>query len=678
MHTVSFSTPSWLNLIGTPDPRPARTLTLCATLALFPACSPGADDPMLAVQETFELPPAREPSAHLGVEPALQELLDAGDADEEVEVELRVDVPRFRAAELPSMVASIEVSDGAPRYTLDGRPVDAAALEVRATADRRAINADLARQFAERRRHVDQAIRDAGVEGAVRERGDSWFRVALPRARAQAMLRALDGRFTWARLPTLAVATVDLRNNLHDQDGNTNPLDDGEDGALERIGVIDFAHAYNHRGQGIGIWHNEGYAPYPNRPEFADADLRDVTGAHWQPVQDGGSCRHNDECCSGMCTGLIGYKTCTSPFPCACGVDEDNLCMGDIRSQEHSTLVALIAHETAPDATIYHTATSATDCMISGFIDAQASPPVYVGAQSWSYEGGGATNNAYNVLGHCNAEWDDYIRTSRIAHFHSSGNSNANFVGSPARAYNVIGVGNYEHVSDTMLVESGYMNPNTGVEKPEIVAPGTGITAAPGWSRVGSSISSPMAAGFAADLMSGSAFFRNQPQAIKAYLIAGAHNVDGGSGLGGYLGLAGAHDGAGRLDYLDTYFYRWGKVYNGANADFFDAQEKIVETRSLEAGKRYTIAIAWLADGEWAYTHANGQPGDEPLDMKMKLTVARAGVGTYTGYVSRNNFQLVDLTVPANGAGAWTITIERMYNAGVGGVNLALTVGEHS
>ncbi|MDC0675494.1 hypothetical protein [Nannocystis radixulma] len=60
----------------------------------------------------------------------------------------------------------------------------------------------------------------------------------------------------------------------------------------------------------------------------------------------------------------------------------------------------------------------------------------------------------------------------------------------------------------------------------------------------------------------------------------------------------------------------------------------------------------------------------------MRLVVSR-GATTSMGAIASNNFQLVDFTVPPGEGGTWTITIERTYNAGVSGVDLALTVGEH-
>jgi hypothetical protein len=61
--------------------------------------------------------------------------------------------------------------------------------------------------------------------------------------------------------------------------------------------------------------------------------------------------------------------------------------------------------------------------------------------------------------------------------------------------------------------------------------------------------------------------------------------------------------------------------------------------------------------------------------MRMKLTLSK-GTTNFVAYEAKNNFQLLDVVAPS--AGTWTITIERTFNSGDGGVDLALTVGKHS
>jgi hypothetical protein len=320
-------------------------------------------------------------------------------------------------------------------------------------------------------------------------------------------------------------------------------------------------------------------------------------------------------------------------------------------------MVSLMIHDTAPKATEYHV-DPPVGCMTYPAAIFETNPHVMVGSQSWSYLG--------LDLNECEAEWDDFIVASRIAHFHSAGNDPTAFVGLPGNTYNAIAVGGFDPADNTLWDNSTYNNPPTGVEKPEIIAPGANVPLAAGWTRYGTSIAAPIAAGFAADMMSGTAFFQNNPQAIKAYLIAGAQNADGAAG---FHQSAGSKDGAGRINYLDTYYYRSGKIwFNGGNNAWFGTSNKITEYTTLEKGGHYTIAIAWLADGAYAKDH-------KALNMKMKLTLSK-GSQKYVAYESKNNFQLLDIVAPS--AGKWTITIERTFNSGNGGVDLALTVGKHS
>ena len=549
-------------------------MTACAAGPAAPG--PNVEAPGGSAREGALTAVRSDVSSHNRLDPALVARLDRAGRGDAVDMVVRLVVAPLREASLPQLEATIEVGADKPAYTLNGRPAAEDEMARLAESTRIVLDQNVHAQMTARRELVERAIADTGIGARVTGHGMTWFQANLPAEEARRTLETLGPRVRQASLAADERATTSLRNDLHDtDDAGTDPLDDGDDGALENMGIIDFAHGYGMRGQNIGIWHCEGFAPYKYRADLKDAGIRLLTNAHWQPVQNGGLCRYNDECCGGTCSGGM-IKTCSGSTDCP---------TGDIRSQEHATLVALMAHSAAPDATVYHAATDIKDCMLSDKLSAQTTPPIYVGAQSWSQEGSGASDNRYNVLDTCNGEWDDYIAASRIAHFHSSGNFSLNNVGSPARAYNVIGVGNYNHEKNAMTVQSGSTNPDTLVEKPEIVAPGTGITASPGWTRTGSSISSPLAAGFATDMMSGSAFFRNQPQAIKAWLISGAHDVYGGDGFDDFRGFA---DGAGRISYLDTYFYRWGKIYNGPNNGFFSAANKITETRTLEAGKRYS------------------------------------------------------------------------------------------
>lgn len=586
------------------------------------------------------------------LDPQLVSLLKLADGTEAREIDVLVEAPRLKPSALPSTVTTrATTAPGKPAVlTHDGRTITEAELAAHASTVRQQILVGLKKQVAARRAKVDEAIRLLAKPGAVVSRDSNGFRLRLPQNQLGAALKRLG--------PSVRAAALARPVQVH------NDMNDVE----KAIGVAQFALAapYGMTGHGVGILHIEGYAPYSKRADLAGADIRFLGSELWQPVTDQGACHEDSECCSNKCN--LGNKplgTCkasgATKATCAnCWKTPANaaaLCASDIRGQEHSTMVALMLHTTAPKATEYHLAPPA-GCMTYPDALLKTNPHILVGSQSWGY---------LNLkLDECEAEWDDFVVASRLAHFHSAGNDSTVEVGFPARAYNVMAVGAFDPADDTLWSHSTYKNPPNGVEKPEILAPGANVPLAAGWSRSGTSISAPIAAGFAADMMSGSAFFQNNPQAIKAYLIAGAHSAAGQSG---FESSAGAKDGAGRINYLDTYYNRWGKIWShGGNKTWFGSGEKLIEHAKLEKNGHYTIAISWLADGAYARDH-------QALNMKMKLTLSR-GSKKFEAYQEKNNFQLLDVVVPE--AGDWTITIERTFNSGDGGVDLALTVGKHS
>lgn len=588
------------------------------------------------------------------IDAQLLPLLAPSDNAQPREIDVLVDVPRLKPAPLDATVSTLDYSDSdrSAVLTLNGRQVSEAQMRSHADQVRAQINDDLRVQLAARQAEVDAAIARLGQPEAVVARSPSGFRLRLPQNRLADALGRLGGSVRAA----LLTPPVQLQYDMTDVTGN--------------MGIADFATPYGMKGQGVGILHIEGNAPYGLRADLAGADIRYQGAIDWQPVTNAGYCHKDSECCSNQCDKRPGASlgrckasgttktdcpNCwsTNPSPAAC--------RSDIRGQEHSTMVSLMLHTVAPEATEYHVAPP-VGCMTYPDAALEGNPRILVGSQSWSWLG--------QDLDLCEQEWDDFVTTSRIAHFHSAGNNPSVVVGFPASAYNVIAVGGYNPSNDTFWADdathgSAHLNPTSGVEKPEILAPGANIPLDTGWTRSGTSIAAPLAAGFAADMMSGSAFFQNNPQAIKAYLIAGAHNMVGDAG---FESGAGSRDGAGRIDYLDSYFYRWGKIWaNGGNGAWFGSTEKIVETVTLDKGRHYTVAIAWLADGAYAKDH-------QALNMTMKLTLSK-GTRKYEAYRPKNNFQLLDLVAPEGGN--WTVTITRVYNSGDGGVNLALTVGEH-
>jgi hypothetical protein len=128
-------------------------------------------------------------------------------------------------------------------------------------------------------------------------------------------------------------------------------------------------------------------------------------------------------------------------------------------------------------------------------------------------------------------------------------------VSSPGKGFNVLTVGNINDSNtarwsdDEIWSTSSFINPATGVEKPEVAAPGTLINTVVGCPNppnehfcTGTSFAAPQVAGLAALMMQRHNDLRQWPSAVKAIIMASAvHNVEGDRRLSD-------RDGAGSID----------------------------------------------------------------------------------------------------------------------------------
>jgi hypothetical protein len=152
----------------------------------------------------------------------------------------------------------------------------------------------------------------------------------------------------------------------------------------------------------------------------------------------------------------------------------------------------------------------------------------------------------------------DYVaRTNARTLAIACGNSGA-YAGDPGAGYNQLAVGNFDDQNDTnwvgepMAASSSWQNPSTGVETPQLAAPGTGISmpdcsGGTGYFASGTSFSSPIAAGAAALVIDRQPALGGWPEPVRAILMASAwHNIEGAAKLS-------SKDGAGGLDAYAAY-----------------------------------------------------------------------------------------------------------------------------
>gem|GEM_PF-1833369 len=194
-----------------------------------------------------------------------------------------------------------------------------------------------------------------------------------------------------------------------------------------------------------------------------------------------------------------------------------------------------------------------------------------------------------------------YLRDSYVAAAGNDGTTLA--VSSPAKAYNVIGVGSFNEqgngswTDDTMSSFSNAGNPANGCEKPNLVANGSdidtiGFPSPWEYNASGTSFSSPHVVGNLADAMSVNAEPIVSPEAAMALMMATAwHNVEGEA-------IVSHEDGAGGLHGWAAYQCAKDDRVDGdwLTAADFDASDQYVYQIYLDAGKKTRVCVAWSAE----------------------------------------------------------------------------------
>jgi len=165
---------------------------------------------------------------------------------------------------------------------------------------------------------------------------------------------------------------------------------------------------------------------------------------------------------------------------------------------------------------------------------------------------------------------------------------------------------------------SSWKNPSTGARKPEIVAPGVGISFAAGQGGgSGTSISTPLAAGMAASNISLMPAMKKHPALIKASMLAMATKTgissNGNSRLDGARGIRWNPDG---------HYTWWDKSHTFL--DDADGQWKLLQTYNLRSGENARIALSWSNRAEVCNGSVKGHSYTPPnsrlcLGLAMKV-----------------------------------------------------------
>lgn len=327
----------------------------------------------------------------------------------------------------------------------------------------------------------------------------------------------------------------------------------------------------------------------------------------------------------------------------------------------HGQLVTAILREVSPESYIYcrgkETFPLGND--LNGY---SPNPRVYIQSHSWSF-GVLSHNENYTVQ---DRAWDTHAYNSDTAIFMAAGNidktGETGHLESPAKALNLITVGNYDDNTDTISASSCFKNSQIGNNKPEIVAPGMNIGVMGLYlTDGGTSSATPHAAAFAADLMSQYSWLKQQPAYMKAYMLASAtKQISGGTDK----------VGVGGIDFYNATYNGLNWWFNGDNNSFNSHATNNYITRyvNLKAGEKTRVAIAWFNRGEYVYAN---RTAFQSLSMDLDLRVYDPNGNYIGGSVSSNNpYEIVDFTPSVSGQ--YAIKINRYSN---NDTNCALKLG---
>jgi len=329
----------------------------------------------------------------------------------------------------------------------------------------------------------------------------------------------------------------------------------------------------------------------------------------------------------------------TTRVPGDPNVDQHATATAGMAASQHSTLqgIAQGASLFSANATTYNSAD------ISAAMDWSASTQGNdVINNSWGGNDGVLTLNVHDM--HL-----DYI----VRHVYptvtvAAGNegTGSGRVSSPARAFNVISVGNHQDMGtvgwadDAMASTSSYIDPSTNVEKPEVAASGSSIESttnvSPWTGNVGSgtSYAAPMVAGEAALLMERNTSLKSFPESVKAIIMATAlHNIEGSSRLSEYDG-AGSVDMRAAFRVVDEGWWAWNSVSSSSFPYSFN--------HVAYPGQTVRAVIVWDSNPDSGYT-------TDPLEADLDLYVYDSS-GTYVAastYIY-NNFEIVEFVAPAH------------------------------
>ncbi|MCA9973523.1 MAG: hypothetical protein KC425_25065 [Anaerolineales bacterium] len=287
-------------------------------------------------------------------------------------------------------------------------------------------------------------------------------------------------------------------------------------------------------------------------------------------------------------------------------------------------------------------ATSYTDPLLSAAMD-WAHPLTDIINNSWGGNAGVLTLNVHDR----HLDWISRFGPDTVTVSAGNEGYGNDYVTSPARGYNVISVGAYDDLDtltwddDVMAGYSSWVDPSTGIEKPEVAASGSSINSttdvSPWTGNVGggTSYAAPMVAAEAALLLDRNISLGLYPESVKAIIMATAlHNIEGISRLS-------EQDGAGGVDMRAAFRVVDEGWWAGLSTS--SASYPVSRFVDLTAGETARFAIAWFSNPASDYS-------TDPLQADLDLYAYSPTGGLVASSTSvPNSFEIVEFTAATSG-----------------------------
>lgn len=256
-------------------------------------------------------------------------------------------------------------------------------------------------------------------------------------------------------------------------------------------------------------------------------------------------------------------------------------------------------------------------------------------------------------------DFDALVRRTNRTIVTSAGNS-ANYINDISAAPNVITVGSVNSSGRTVANASSYTfsqfssfeEPSVNVNKPDICAPGEGLTIDNfGTGNSGTSYSSPTVAAIIALMLDRNIWIMDKPQIIKAaVIISGRYH-----GNSSYVNNVSDREGCGVIDALTCYrVARNGRRYH---FDFTASSSNSMyyNITADDATSPFRVAISWMAETKNSSTSLT----DYDLYLYKGDTLVAQSTNSY------NNYEIVEVSVnQLNTLGTGTYKVEvRRYGS---------------